>query len=136
MPKNRKRRSSSSQNTDPRKDFITKMVKGSIVTAISFFILLFLLALLVVHFNVSDSVQNIAVFFFALFASFLGSFFALRKTQEKGLVSGVILTVPAVSVVCLVLFAVLHTLGARTLIMSGLMMAGGMLGGIAAVNFK
>ena len=134
MPKNRKRRKSAAENTDPRKALLVRAAKGSAFTVVIFFGLIFLLALAVVQFNISDSMQNIALFFSATLASFLGSFIAMRKTHEKGLVSGLLMSIPAIAVVSLVLLAVLHTLGAKTLLMSAMMLVGGILGGIAAVN--
>ena len=78
--------------------------------------------------------QNILVFFVSLLSTFTGTFLSLRKTREKGLMSGVITSLPEIVIVCFVLLTVADNVGVRTIIMSLLMMLGGALGGIAAVN--
>lgn len=134
MPKNRKRRTSSKENQNPNISFVKRILRGGFISAAIFFTLIFLLSLLVVKTGVSDSMQNIFVFFFALLSSFLGAFISLRKTREKGLLSGILTALPAIILACLVLLVVLHTLGLKTLLMSAMMLLGGALGGIVAVN--
>ncbi len=134
MPKNRKRRVTSSENENSRTTFIKRILWGSLFSVIAFFAILLLLALIVVKFGVSDSMQNILVFFVSLLSTFLGAFMGLRKTHEKGLVSGSLVSVPAIIAVCLVLLTVVNDIGIKTIIMSLLMIVGGALGGIAAVN--
>lgn len=134
MPKNRKKRKASTEKNDPRKTFIQRLIRGGIYSSLIFFALLFVLAMCIVKTNISDSMQNIFVFFFALLASFSGAFISLRKTQEKGLVSGLLVGFVVIVISCLVLLATVRNLGARTLVMSALMLLGGALGGIIAVN--
>lgn len=136
MPKSkpRKRKKQLKDNENPRTQFLKRIFRGSLISAGFFFLLLFILALFVVKFGLSDSTQNIFVFFFAVFSVFAGSFAALHKTQEKGLISGTLCAVPAILLVCIILLIFMHKLGFKTAIMSLLMLLGGALGGIAAVN--
>ncbi len=134
MPKNKKRRVSSKENDNPRTAFLKKIMWGSIFSLISFFVMMLILALMVVKAGLSESMQNILVFFVSLLSTFTGAFLSLRKTREKGLLSGVIISLPVIVIVCFVLLAVADNVGVRTIIMSLLMMLGGALGGIAAVN--
>lgn len=134
MQKKRKRRMTSSDSESPRVVFIKRILWGSIFSLIFFFALMFVLSLVMVKAGLSDSMQNISVFFVSLLSVFLGAFLSLRKTYEKGLVSGILVSLPVIVFVCAVLLAVVKDIGIRTAVMSLLMMLGGALGGIAAVN--
>ncbi len=134
MPKNKKRRVSSKENDNPRVAFLKKIMWGGLFSLISFFVMMLILAFIVVKSGISESMQNILVFFVSLLSTFTGTFLSLRKTREKGLLSGVITSLPVIVIVCFVLLAVADNVGVRTIIMSLLMMLGGALGGIAAVN--
>lgn len=134
MPKKRKRRMTSSESESPRTVFIKRIMWGSLFSAVFFFALMFALSLVMVKAGLSDSMQNISVFFTSLLSVFLGAFLSLRKTYEKGLVSGILVSLPVIVFVCAVLLAVVKDIGIRTAVMSLLMMLGGALGGIAAVN--
>lgn len=134
MPKNKKRRVSPKENDNPRVAFLKKIMWGGLFSLISFFAMMFILALVVVKAGLSESMQNILVFFVSLLSTFTGAFLSLRKTREKGLLSGVLTSLPVIVMICFVLLAVADNVGVRTIIMSLLMMLGGALGGIAAVN--
>ncbi|MBR3589352.1 MAG: TIGR04086 family membrane protein [Clostridia bacterium] len=134
MPKNKKRRVSSKENDNPRVAFLKKIMWGGLFSLISFFVMMLILAFIVVKSGISESMQNILVFFVSLLSTFTGTFLSLRKTREKGLLSGVITSLPVIVIVCFVLLTVADNVGVRTIIMSLLMMLGGALGGIAAVN--
>ena len=134
MPKNKKKRVSSKENVNPRVTFLKKIMWGSIFSLIFFFVLMLILALIVVKAGISESVQSILVFFVSLLSTFTGAFLSLRKTREKGLLSGVLASLPVIIIVSFVILAVADNVGIRTVIMSLLMMLGGALGGIAAVN--
>ena len=134
MPKKRKRRIREGENDNPRKSFLRRILKGSIFSALVFFAVLLISALVTMKTSLSDTMQNFLVFFSSLLGPFAGAFLALHKTREKGLLSGVLVSVPVIVLVCIVLLAVVGTLGIKTLIMALLMMLGGALGGIAAVN--
>lgn len=134
MPKNKKRRVSAKENESPRTAFLKKIIWDSLFSIVSFFAMMFILAFVVVKAGLSESMQNIFVFFIALLSTFIGTFLSLRKTREKGLLSGVLTSLPVIVIVCFILLAVADNVGVRTIIMSFLMMLGGALGGIAAVN--
>ena len=134
MPKNKKRRVSPKESDNPRIVFLKKIMWGSIFSLTSFFAIMLILAFIVVKAGLSESMQNILVFFVSLLSTFIGTFLSLHKTHEKGLLSGVIISLPVIVMVCFVLLAVAGNVGVRTIIMSLLMMLGGALGGIAAVN--
>ncbi len=135
MPKSKTRRKKQSKNNEnPRTQFLKRIFRASLFSAVLFFVFLFILALFVVKIGVSDSMQNILVFFIAVFSVFAGSFAALHKTHEKGLINGTLSAVPVIIFVCMVLLIFMHKLGLKTVIMSLLMLLGGALGGIAAVN--
>lgn len=129
-----KRKKQVNDNENPRTQFLKRIFRGSLFSAGFFFLFLFILALFVVKLGFSDSTQNIFVFFSAVFSVFAGSFAALHKTHEKGLLSGSLCAVPTILLVCIVLLIFMHKLGLKTVIMSLLMLLGGALGGIAAVN--
>ena len=134
MPKNKKKRVSSKENVNPRVTFLKKIMWGSIFSLIFFFVLMLILALIVVKAGISESVQSILVFFVSLLSTFAGAFLSLRNTREKGLLSGVLASLPVIIIVSFVILAVADNVGIRTVIMSLLMVLGGALGGIAAVN--
>ena len=134
MPKKRKRRMSSPESENSRTSFVKRILWGSLFSVILFFILMLILSLIVVKAGLSDSMQNILVFFVSLLSVFAGAFLSLRKTYEKGLLSGVLVSLPVIVFICAVLLAVVKDIGLRTAIMALLMMLGGALGGIAAVN--
>ncbi len=134
MPKNKKRRVASKENDNPRIVFMKKILRGGLFSFISFFAMMLILALVVVKAGLSESLQNILVFFVSLLSTFAGTFLSLRKTREKGLLSGLLTSLPVIVIVCFILLAVADNVGLRTIIMSLLMMLGGALGGIAAVN--
>ena len=134
MPKNKKKRVSSKENVNPRITFLKKIMWGSIFSLIFFFMLMFILALVVVKAGFFESMQNILVFFVALLSTFTGAFLSLRKTREKGLLTGVLSSLPVIIIVSFVILAVADNVGIRTAVMSLLMILGGALGGIAAVN--
>lgn len=133
MPKKRKRRVSS-ENENPHKALIKRILWGSLYSIAAFFIILLILAFIVMKAGMSDSMQTLLTLASSLFATFIGAFLSLRKTHEKGMVSGVLVSVPAIMNVCIILLAVFGSLGLKTAIMASLMMLGGALGGIAAVN--
>ena len=134
MPKNKKRKVSSKENENPCVAFMKKIMWGSIFSLISFFAMMLILALVVVKAGVSESTQKLLVFIVSLLSTFAGSFLSLRKTKEKGLLSGVLTSLPVIVIVCFVILAVADNVGVRTAIMSLLMVLGGASGGIAAVN--
>lgn len=134
MPKKRKKRKSSSGNENSRTAFIKRILWGSLFSVVFFFVFMLILALVVVKAGLSDSMQNILVFFVSLLSVFAGAFLSLRKTCEKGLMSGFLVSLPVIVFICAVLLAVVKDISVRTAIMSLLMMTGGALGGIAAVN--
>ena len=134
MPKNKKRRSRPGENENSKQAILKKYLFGGLLSAVLFFILLLIPALLTMNTDLSDTMQNILVFFFAMLSSFTGSFFTLKKQRENGLISGAITSLFCITAVCLVLLGILHTLGGKTAIMSLIMLAGGSLGGIVAVN--
>jgi len=134
MPKNKKRRISSKENESPRITFMKKIMWGSVFSLISFFVMMLILAFVVVKAGISESTQKLLVFIVSLLSTFVGSFISLRKTREKGLLSGVLTSLPVIVIVCFVILAVADNVGVRTVIMSLLMVLGGALGGIAAVN--
>ena len=134
MPKKQKRRMSSSESENSRTAFIKRILWGSLFSVVFFFVFMLILALVVVKAGLSDSMQNILVFFVSLLSVFAGAFLSLRKTCEKGLMSGFLVSLPVIVFICAVLLSVVKDIGVRTAIMSLLMMAGGALGGIAAVN--
>lgn len=133
MPKKRKKRVSS-ENENSRTAFVKRILWGSLFSVIAFFVILLVLALIVVKTGLSDSMQSVLTFFSALLSTFVGAFLSLRKTHEKGLVSGLLASLPAIVTVCFVLLAAVGDVGLKTIVMSLLMMLGGALGGIAAVN--
>lgn len=134
MPKKRKKRMSSNENKNPRTAFIKRILWGSLYSITAFFVILLALAFVVMKAGISDSMQTVFAFAASLLGTFIGAFLSLRKTHEKGLVSGVFVSVPATIIMCIVLLAVFGELGIKTGIMALLMMLGGALGGIAAVN--
>lgn len=134
MPKKRKRRVSSGENENPRKAFIKRTLYGSLFSLIAFFAILLILAFIVMKAGIADSMQTLLTLAASLLATFIGAFLSLRKTHEKGLVSGLLVSVPAIAVICIVLLAVFGELGLKTIVMALMMMLGGALGGIAAVN--
>ncbi len=134
MPKKRKRRMSSSESENSRTAFVKRILWGSLFSVVFFFVFMLILALVVVKAGLSDSMQNIFVFFVSLLSVFAGAFLSLRKTYEKGLMSGIFVSLPVIVFICAVLLTVVKDIGVRTAIMSLLMMLGGALGGIAAVN--
>lgn len=133
MPKKRKRRVAP-EKEDPRKAMLKRILWGSFYSVAAFFVLIFILSVVVMKAGMSDSMQTLLTMTSSLLAVFVGAFFSLRKTREKGMVSGLLTALPAVAVACVVLLAVFGTLGLRTVVMALLMMLGGALGGIAAVN--
>lgn len=134
MPKKRKRRVSPKENENPRIVFLKRILWGSLCSLVAFFVILLILAFIVMKAGISDSMQTMLTLAASLIATFIGAFLSLRKTHEKGLLSGVLVSVPALIIMCVVLFAVFGELGVKTLVMALLMMLGGALGGIAAVN--
>lgn len=134
MPQKKKKRKPSAEKKNPKKEFVRRIISGGIYSVLIFLALLLILAICIVKAGVSDGMQNFFVFFFALLASFLGAFISLRKVHEKGLVSGLLVSAVATGISCLVLLAVVHDVGIKTLVMAVLMLLGGALGGIVAVN--
>ncbi len=133
MPKKRKRRVSS-ENENPRTVLVKRILWGSIASLATFFIILLILAFIVMKAGISDSMQMMLTLAASLIATFIGAFLSLCKTHEKGLISGAIVSIPALIIMCIVLLAVFGELGVKTIVMALLMMLGGALGGIAAVN--
>lgn len=133
MPKKRKRRVPS-EKENPRKSVIKRILWGGLYSVVTFFVLIFILSFIVMKAGVSDSMQTLLSMASSLLAVFVGAFFALRKTREKGLVSGLLVSVPTIAAVCMILLIIFGNLGVKTIIMALLMMLGGALGGIAAVN--
>ena len=134
MPKTKKRRNRPDEKTDSKSYFLKKVIKGGIACAVIYFIFLLLCALAVMKLRVTDSMQNIGVFSLAPISAFLASYFSLRKNNERGLYSGVLIAFCGAIITSLVLFAIVHTLGTKTILMALLMIIGGALGGITAVN--
>ncbi len=134
MPKKRKRRISSPESENSRTAFVKRIMCGSLFSVVFFFVFMLILAFVVVKAGLSDSMQNIFVFFVSLLSVFAGAFLSLRKTYEKGLMSGILVSLPVIVFICAVLLVVVKDIGLRTAIMSLLMLLGGALGGIAAVN--
>lgn len=134
MQKKRKRRVSSSENENPRIGFLKRILWGSFYSLVAFFVILLILAFIVMKAGVSDSMQTIFALAASLLSTFIGAFLSLRKTHEKGMVSGVLVSVPVIIVTCIILLAVFGSLGLKTIVMTFLMMLGGASGGIAAVN--
>ncbi len=122
------------QNENSNSAYIKKLFTGSLISVISFFVLTFVMSLAVVKIGVGDSLQTIAMFLFSVLSTFIGAFFSLMKTREKGLVWGFLSSLPAIIFICIVLLIALKDIGVKTIVMSLLMMLGGTLGGIAAVN--
>ncbi len=133
MPEKRKRRVSS-EKENPQAVFIKRILWGSLFSVISFLVLTSITGLVVVKTGLSDSMQSLVMFFISLLSTFIGSFIALRKTHEKGLVSGLLVSLPVIVVMGCVLLGVVGDIGIKTALASLLMITGGALGGIAAVN--
>ncbi len=136
MFKNKKKRFSQTDKENPYIHFIKKTLWGSFFSLVFFFILIFIFSLIVLKFNISELMQTVLVFSSCLLSTFLGSFTVLGKIKEKGLISGFLSAVPAVLTLCLILLIFLHSLGLKTIIMALLMLAGGAIGGIVAMNRK
>ena len=136
MPKTKKRRNRPDEKADSKSPFLKKAIKGGILSALIYFIFLLLCAFAVMKLRVTDSMQNIGVFSLAPVSAFIASYFLLRKSNEKGLFSGASIAFFGAVITSLVIFAIIHTLGIKTIFMALLMIIGGALGGITAVNSR
>ncbi len=136
MPKTKKRRNHPDEKTDSKSYFLKKVIKGGVVSAAIYFAFLLLCALAVMKLNFTDSMQNICVFALAPVSTFIASYFSLKKNNEKGLYSGVSIAFCGAVITSIVLLAIINSIGAKTLLMALLMIIGGALGGITAVNSK
>lgn len=136
MPKTKKRRNRPDEKSDSKAAFLKKTIKGGIISTVIYFVFLLLCALAVMKLRFTDSMQNIAVFSLAPFSTFITSFFMLKKNNEKGLYSGVSIAFFSAIITSLILLAIIHTLGVKTILMALLMITGGAVGGITAVNSK
>ncbi|MBE6783818.1 MAG: TIGR04086 family membrane protein [Ruminococcaceae bacterium] len=134
MPKSKRRRSPSSNDKNIFSVFAKKIISGGAISSLLFFLLMLLLALITMKAKVSDTMQNILVFFFAVLSPFVGSFIVFRKESNKGIMLGAFSATASIIIACIVLLCFLHTLGTKTILMSALMLLGGISGGIAAVN--
>lgn len=133
MPKTKKRRRNSSE-ANPTYSLLKKALIGGFISTAIYFLFLLLCALAVMNLKVTDSMQNVVVFSLASVSTFIASFFMLKKDTQKGLYSGVVISFSAAIITSIVLLTVIHSLGAKTIIMALLMIIGGALGGITAVN--
>ena len=135
MPKNKKRRTfSSSNNNNTNSATVKKLIFSGTISSILFFILMILLAFITMKATVSDSMQNILVFLFAAASPLTGAFLTFKKENTKGIILGASSAAVCIIITCIVLISILHTLGLKTLLMSALMLIGGISGGILAVN--
>ncbi len=135
MTKNRNRKSNTRED-NPKKIFGKRIIKGAVTGLISFFLMLLMISVAVIKIGLSDTVQTCAVFFSAFISSFLGSLFSCKNISEKGYLTGVITSLPIICTICIVLIVAVKNVGLNTLLMSLLMLSGGAVGGIVAVNGK
>ena len=133
MPKNKKSRNYSFNN-NTNSATVKKLIFSGTISSILFFILMILLAFITMKATVSDSMQNILVFLFAAASPLIGAFLTFKKENTKGIILGASSAAVCIIITCIVLISILHTLGLKTLLMSALMLVGGISGGIIAVN--
>ncbi len=131
----RKKRSNTEKPTSSSA-YIKTILKGSLIAVISFFALTLIMAVAVVKIGMGESIQSIAMFFVSALSAFIGGFFSLLKTREKGLISGILVSLPAALLISIVLICALKDIGLKTLAMVLSMAIGGAMGGITAVNKK
>ncbi len=134
MPKKRKRRVSSSENKNPGNIFLRKVLKGSLLSLVLFFAVLLILALIMTKAGLTEIMQTILTMSASFIATFTGAFLLVGKSREKGLVTGVLMSLPLIVITSVVLLILFGNLGIRTVIMALVMMLGGALGGVARVN--
>lgn len=133
MPKNKKSRNYSFNN-NTNSATVKKLIFSGTISSILFFIMMILLAFITMKATISDSMQNILVFLFAAASPLTGAFLTFKKENTKGIILGASSATVCIIITCIVLISILHTLGLKTLLMSALMLVGGISGGILAVN--
>ena len=134
MPKKRKRKISSAESKNAGNNLQRKILKSSIVSLIVFFTVLIITAFIMTRSGVSETMQTIITMTASLVSPFLGAFLSLGKSREKGLMTGILMSLPSAVIVSAVLLILFGEIGLRTIIMSLAMLLGGALGGIARVN--
>ncbi len=132
----KRKKRTATENPASNTAYIKTILKGSVISVITFFAITLVMAIAVVKIGISESAQSIAMFFVSALSVFIGAFFSLLKTKEKGLISGIFVSLPTSLFISIVLICVLKDIGLKTLVMALIMALGGALGGIAAVNKK
>ena len=131
--RNRKKRSA---DDNPKKLLAKRIAVGCVIGIIAFFIMIWLTALAVVKAGLSDTIQVFLVFASAFLSAFLGAFSSCRLIKEKGLAMGIFTSLPIIFIICVILMITVKDIGLKTLLMAVLMIAGGGMGGVLAVNSK
>lgn len=116
---------------------VGKIAIGAAISATIFFALIALFAYISLESGMNTETYLPAGLFIALLSGIAGGFAAVKPIKEKGAFYGVLSGLSAAIITSLILFAVNDaSAGNGIFITAGLMIAGGILGGILAVNLK
>ena len=132
-----KKKSRNKGNSDKKIQSVMKRTAlGSLTGTAVFLLLIFIFALVNKKMDLSDTLQMIMSFFAVCAAGFTGGMICGKKAGEKGMINGLICSGIQVLIICVILLAVKHDLGLRTVAASVLTLLSGMAGGVVAVNKK
>ena len=126
---------STRRNEESGNNYVRILI-GSAVSAVIFFVLLALFALFSLKNGTNGSVYVPAGIVFALLSGLAGGFATVRPIKQKGLPYGVLSGFIASLFCSAVLFIVNGSAGSGLFVLAGLMILGGAAGGIGAVNLK
>ncbi len=119
------------------KSIAIKILKGSAVGLIVFFILLAIVSLIFLKADFPQSALPIAAMIITAVASIVSGFVAARPTRKNGLTTGAFSSIPlAVAILIVLLLANKGDLGLNTVIMLIIMAFFSSFGGIIAANKK
>lgn len=116
---------------------INKIVIGSIWGIIAFFVFIALYALFSLKTGGETSLYKPAGWFFGFLSGFIGGFVSVRPVKQKGAIYGAVSGSAISLLVAIVLFFINNSsAGSGVFVLMGLILAGGIAGGITAVNLK
>jgi len=111
-----------------------KMVRGSAVGTILFFLLLLIMAAVILKANLPSAALIAASLGAAALSAFAAGFIAVRPLRRSGIVLGALSSLPIILVIAAAAAISAGTLGRNIAIAAPVMAAAGMVGGIVAAN--
>lgn len=135
--KNKRKTKSPANEISESKQFSMAVLKGFTVGTAALFIILSIFSLIMVKFDYSEKSVPIMALISALLASFIAGFWSAKCIRKKGLMIGVVTSLPlAVVMITFVIVANGGAVGSLAVTTVMLMICFSALGGIMSVNTK